>query len=297
MAGHPIETAQHFVRGNTELPAPPEPLSMFPLRGKTAIVTGAGAGIGLAVANGLAEAGANVALWYNTNTSAPERAQEIAAKYGVQAITYQVDITDAEAVKQAVDQCVNDFNGRLDVFVATASIPWTQAPSIKGPLAHTPYSDVVDIDLNGTYYCAKYAASYWRKQKEEGVDLNGNKLEDFTNGSFVATVSMSGRHIANLPQFQAAYNAAKSSVIHLCKSLAIEWVKFARANSVSPSYIATEVSNSVPGEAKNLWRDKIPMDHEGCTERLKETYLYLASDASSGIAGADFVVDGDYCVS
>jgi sorbose reductase len=57
---------------------------MFSLKGKTAIVTGAGAGIGLAVANGLAEAGANVALWYNTNTGAPERAQEIAAKYGVQ---------------------------------------------------------------------------------------------------------------------------------------------------------------------------------------------------------------------
>ncbi|KAL2859717.1 hypothetical protein BJX68DRAFT_226738 [Aspergillus pseudodeflectus] len=292
MAGLPIDTAGHFVHGNTEPPAHPSLLSMFSLKGKTAIVTGAGAGIGLAVANGLAEAGANVALWYNTNTGAPERAQEIAAKYGVQAKAYQVDITDAEAVKQAVDQSVKDFSGRLDVFIANAGIPWTQGPSVDGPLAH--YSDVVDIDLNGTYYCAKYAAHYWRKQKEEGVDLNGNPLENFTYGSFVATASMSG-HIVNFPQLQAAYNAAKSGVIHLCKSLAIEWVKFARANTVSPGYIATEISNFVPTETKNIWRDKIPMGREGRAEELKGAYLYLASDASSYTTGADLVVDGGYC--
>ncbi|KAL2866278.1 putative carbonyl reductase [Aspergillus lucknowensis] len=292
MAGVPIDAAGHFVHGNTEAPAHPGLLSMFSLKGKTAIVTGAGAGIGLAVAHGLAEAGANVALWYNTNTNTPERAQEVAAKYGVHAKAYQVNITNAEAVKQAVDQTVKDFNGRLDVFIANAGIPWTQGPAVDGPLAH--YSDVVDIDLNGTYYCAKYAAHYWRKQKEEGVDLNGKKLDNFTYGSFVATASMSG-HIVNFPQLQAAYNAAKSGVIHLTKSLAVEWVKFARANTVSPGYIATEISNFVPKETKDIWRDKIPMGREGRAEELKGAYLYLASDASSYTTGADLIVDGGYC--
>ncbi|KAL4939160.1 hypothetical protein BDV06DRAFT_41897 [Aspergillus oleicola] len=289
MVGTPINASKHFKQYNTEAPAHRGLMSMFSLRGKTAIVTGAGAGIGLAVANGLAEAGANVALWYKTNTDAPERAQEIAAKYGVQTRAYQVNITNAEAVKQAVDQSVKDLNGRLDVFIANADIPWTQVPAVDGPLAH--YSDVVDIDLNGTYYCAKYAAHYWRKQKEEGLDLNGNPLENFTYGSFVATASMSG-HVMDLPQLQAAYNAAKSGVIHLCKSLAIEWVKFARANTVSPGYIATETSNFVPEETKDIWRDKIPMDREGRVEELKGAYLYLASDASSYTTGSDIIVDG-----
>ncbi|KKK26690.1 hypothetical protein ARAM_001449 [Aspergillus rambellii] len=292
MASMPINAAGHFVHGNTVAPAHPSLMSMFSLKGKTAIVTGAGAGIGLAVAEGLAEAGANVAFWWNSNAKCPERAAAIGAKYGVQTKAYKVNITDAEDVKKAVDQCVKDFNGRLDVFIANAGIPWTQGPMVDGPLSH--YSDVVNIDLNGTYYCAKYASYYWRKQKEEGVDLFGNKLTNFTYGSFVATASMSG-HIVNFPQLQAAYNAAKSGVIHLCKSFAVEWVKFARANTVSPGYIATEISNFVPKETKDIWRDKIPMGREGEAEELKGAYLYLASDASSYTTGADLIVDGGYC--
>ena len=117
-------------------------------------------------------------------------------------------------MKAAVDQVVQDFNGRLDVFIANAGIPWTKGPMVDGPLDH--YSSVVDIDLNGTFYCAKAAAAHWRRQKEEGTDINGKKLDNFTYGSFVATASMSG-HIVNIPQLQSAYNAAKAAVIHLCK--------------------------------------------------------------------------------
>ncbi|KAH8423557.1 putative carbonyl reductase [Aspergillus melleus] len=292
MASKPVNELAHFVHNNTTAPPHPSLLGMFSLQGKTAIVTGAGAGIGLAVSQGLAEAGANVAMLWNTNDKCPQRAEEVASKYGVQTKAYQVDITNAEAVQKTVDQVVKDFNGRLDVFIANAGIPWTKGPMVDGPLDH--YSSVVDIDFNGTFYCAKAAAAHWRRQKEEGTDLNGNKLTNFTYGSFVATASMSG-HIVNFPQMQAAYNAAKSAVIHLCKSLAVEWVKFARANTVSPGYIATEISNFVPKEVKDLWRDKIPMGREGQPEELKGAYLYLASDASTYTTGADLVVDGGYC--
>ena len=71
---------------------------------------------------------------------------------------YQVNITDAEAVQKAVDQTVKDFNGRLDVFIANAGIPWTQGPMVDGPLSH--YTDVVSIDLDGTFYCAKACLLY-----------------------------------------------------------------------------------------------------------------------------------------
>lgn len=79
------------------------------------------------------------------------------------------------------------------------------------------------------------------------------------------------------------------------KSLAVEWVRFARANTVSPGYIATEISNFIPTETKTVWKDKIPMGREGTPEELKGAYLYLASDASSYTTGADIVVDGGYC--
>ncbi|KAJ5182534.1 hypothetical protein N7492_000150 [Penicillium capsulatum] len=291
MAANPVENG-HFVHDNTVAPEHPGLLAMFSLKGKTAIVSGAGAGIGLAVAHGLAEAGANVAIWYSSNSKAIERAAEIESKYGVKAKAYQVSITDPKAVDEAVSQAVKDLNGRLDVFIANAGVPWTKGPMVDGPLDH--YRDVVGVDLDGTFYCARSAAAHWRRQKEEGTDINGNKLTNFTYGSFVATASMSG-HIVNFPQMQAAYNASKSAVIHLCKSLSVEWVRFARANTISPGYIATEISNFVPDDTKKIWRDKIPMGREGEAHELKGAYLYLASDASSYTTGADIVVDGGYC--
>jgi len=84
---------------------------------------------------------------------------------------------------------------------------------VDGPVEH--YRSVVSVDLDGVFHCAKAAAVHWRRQKEEGTDINGKKLTNFTYGSFVATGSMSG-HIVNFPQMQAAYNAAKAGVIHLC---------------------------------------------------------------------------------
>ncbi|KAL2835866.1 hypothetical protein BJY01DRAFT_258906 [Aspergillus pseudoustus] len=266
-------------------------LQMFSLRGKTAVVTGAASGIGLSVAQGLAEAGANVALWYNSNNKAIEEAQNIEKRYGVRCQAYQVNTKESQAVEEALRKCVHDFNGRLDIFVANAGIPWTKGPMVDAPVDH--YLNVVQTDLDGTFYCAKAAAAHWRRQKEEQTDLFGNPLERFTYGSFVATASMSG-HIVNTPQLQAAYNAAKAGVIHLCKSLAVEWVRFARANTVSPGYIATEISSFVPEETKTIWKGKIPMGREGLPQELKGAFLYLASDASSYTTGADIIVDGGY---
>lgn len=88
MASKPVNELAHFVHNNTTAPAHPSLLGMFSLKGKTAIVTGAGAGIGLAVAQGLAEAGANVAMLWNTNDKCPQRASEVASQYGVQS-TFQ----------------------------------------------------------------------------------------------------------------------------------------------------------------------------------------------------------------
>lgn len=187
---------------------------------------------------------------------------------------YQVNVTDAKHVEESINEIVKEFNGRLDIFIANAGIPWTQGAMLEGQIDH--YRKVVTTDLDSAFYCARAAATHWQRQKKEGTDLNGKKLENYSYGSFVATASMSG-HIVNIPQLQAAYNAAKAGVIHLgmaflnpiflsitdaectVRSLAVEWVQFARANSISPGYMATEISDFIPKETQDIWKDKIPM--------------------------------------
>lgn len=125
---------------------------------------------------------------------------------------YQVNVTDAKHVKESIDEIVKEFNGRLDIFIANAGIPWTQGAALDGEVDH--YRKVVATDLDSTFYCARAAGTHWRRQKKEGTDVNGKKLENYSYGSFVATASMSG-HIVNIPQLQAAYNGAKAGIIHL----------------------------------------------------------------------------------
>ncbi|KAE8348585.1 hypothetical protein BDV28DRAFT_152690 [Aspergillus coremiiformis] len=280
-----------FRHNNTTAPEQNSVLALFSLKGKTAVVTGAASGIGLSVAHGLAEAGANVIIWYNRNNKALAEAANIEAKYGVKCRAYQINIRDSKKVEELLELGVREFNGRLDIFIANSGIPWTMGPMIDAPLDH--YTDVVQTDLDGTFYCARAAGAHWRRQKTEGTDIFGKPLENFTYGSFVATASMSG-HIVNIPQLQVAYNAAKAGVIHMCKSLAVEWVQFARANTVSPGYIITDISTFVPDETKSMWKDKIPMGREALPHELKGAYLYLASDAASYTTGADLIVDGGY---
>ncbi|OBT70417.1 hypothetical protein VE03_00178 [Pseudogymnoascus sp. 23342-1-I1] len=121
----------------------------------------------------------------------------------------------------------------------------------------------------------------------------GKKLEDFQKGSFVATASMSG-HIVNYPHIQTAYNASKAGVIHMCKSLAVEWVDFARANTVSPGFIESGLTGAVSEDVKDTLREKTPVKRIGDLHEMKGAYLYLASDASSFATGTDIVADGGY---
>ncbi|TQN71186.1 L-xylulose reductase [Colletotrichum shisoi] len=282
-----------FKHDATVPPSSNRVLPLFSLKGKTAIVSGAGAGIGLQIAHAYAEAGANVAIWYNSNKKALDRAAEIEKEYGVKCKAYQVNVTSHQAIQESVQQIVSEFNGRLDIFVANSGIAWEEGPLIDGPM------DVADrvmaVNVNGTIYCAQVAGEHFRRQKKEGTTLDGKKLEGFTYGSFIATASMSA-HIVNVPQSQSVYNSSKAAVIHLCKSLAVEWVDFARVNTVSPGYIKTEISAFAGAEAKKQWKDKTPMGREGEPGELKGAYLYLASDAASYTTGCDLVVDGGYCL-
>lgn len=125
---------------------------------------------------------------------------------------YQVDVRSEIDVRTKISEIVHEFNGRLDIFVANAGIPWTQGNFLDGDIQH--YRNVMATDMDSVYYCAHAAGMHWRRQKQSGTDCHGEKLNPaFRSGSFIATASMSGR-IVNIPQLQAAYNSAKAAVIH-----------------------------------------------------------------------------------
>lgn len=251
-------------------------LDLFSLKGKVASITGSSSGIGWTVAEAYAEAGAEgIAIWYNSHDPT-EKAEALAKKFGIKVKTYKVPVTDCDAVEKAIDDQVKEF-GKIDIFVANAGVPWTAGPMIDQP-DNAEWNKVVRLDLDGAYYCAKFAGRQFKKQ---GF------------GSLIFTASMSG-HIVNVPQLQAAYNAAKAAVLHLSKSLAVEWAGFARSNTVSPGYIRTEISDFVPQETQDKWWSYTPAGRGGLPRELVGAYLYLASDAASYTTGADISVDGAY---
>lgn len=272
-----LETPQPFPN------LPENVMDMFSLKGKVASVTGASGGIGYEVAVAFAQAGANVAMWYNSH-SIVEEAEKLSEKYGVIVKAYKCSLTDTKAVEKTVQQIKNDFGGRIDIMVANAGIAWDKGPLTElaekdSELCDSEWNKVLSIDINGVYNAAKSIGPIFKKQG---------------SGSFVATASMSA-HIANVPQLQVAYNAAKAAVIHMCKSLAVEWAGYARANTVSPGYVATPLTAEVDGDLQEKWNALTPMGRVGLAKEMVGAYLYLASDASTYTTGSDILVDGGYC--
>lgn len=197
---------------------------------------------------------------------------------------YQVNVTSPEAVDKAINEIVQEFNGRLDVFVANSGIAWEEGTFLDGS-AKTA-ERVMSVNVNGVMWCAKAAGAHFRRQKKEGTTLDGKPLENYIAGSFIATASISGS-IVNIPQRQAVYNASKAAVIHFCesrccccrvgslsinrllmtmgfktgKSMAVEWTGFARSNLVSPGYTVTEITHYLDDAVKEQWKNKTPMGY------------------------------------
>ena len=145
------------------LPTPKIPsnvLSQFLLKDRVAIITGAADGIGLAVAQAYAEAGCNLALWYNTNTAAVTQAETLSKEHSVKAKAYKVEVSDPETVRLAVEQVSKEF-GRVDIMVANAGM------AISKGLLDTEvdeYKKQMAVNVDGVVYCAKYAGLQFRKQ-------------------------------------------------------------------------------------------------------------------------------------
>ena len=260
-----------------QIPKPSRLLDLFSLKGKVVVVTGASGprGMGIEAARGCAEMGADVAITYSSRKEgAVKNVEEITKEYGVKAKAYKCNVSDYADVERFVNEVISDF-GKIDAFIANAG-----ATANSGVVDGTSeeWDHVIQVDLNGTAYCAKAVGAHFKKQG---------------HGSFVITASMSG-HIANFPQEQTSYNVAKAGCIHMARSLANEWRDFARVNSISPGYIDTGLSDFIDEDTQNLWRSMIPMGRNGDAKELKGAYVYLVSDASSYTTGTDIVIDGGY---
>ena len=200
-------------------------VSHFSLQGKNALVTGGSKGIGFEVAKGLLEAGASVAITY---ASTPEdEVSAITSKLSAVASgqatvrSYRCFVHEKESVIAAVNQAAKDFGGRLDIVVANAGIA-EHCPAEDYP--EDRFRAMFDVNFNGAFWTAQAAANIMKETKE------------FQRGSIIFTCSVSAL-LVNIPQKQAAYNASKAAVLHLAKSLAVEWVDFTRVNCVSPVWI------------------------------------------------------------
>ncbi|SCU91876.1 LAMI_0E07712g1_1 [Lachancea mirantina] len=260
---------------------PKNVIDMFSLKGKVACISGASSGIGGAVAVAFAQAGADLAVWYNSHDQLVQTAKELSEQYGVKIKAYKCPVTDEHKVRETIEQVEQDF-GRIDVFVANAGVAWSEGPLIEAEakgVASSEWEKVFQTDFQGVYYCSKVVGRVFKKQG---------------HGSLVITASMSG-HVVNVPQLQACYNAAKAGVIHLSRSLAVEWAGFGRVNTVSPGYIHTPISSFAEAKIKQRWHELTPLGREGLPEELVGAYLYLASDASTYTTGSDIIVDGGYC--
>lgn len=251
---------------------PDSVMEMFSMKGKVSIIVGAAAGIGRAATESLAEAGSDVALFYNSNDTAVKVASDLAQKHSVKAKAYKVQVTDFDAVRAAVQKVNEDF-GHVDVMIANAGVG---KPGGIIDMTLEDWKRIVDVNYYGVVHCAKAAGEIFRKQGK---------------GNLIITSSMSA-HIVNVPIDQPCYNSTKAAVTHLGKSLAREWREFARCNIVSPGFFSTDLGAApeVESEANRM----AVLGRQGDTKELKGIFLYLASDASTYTTGSDFIVDGGY---
>jgi NAD(P)-dependent dehydrogenase (short-subunit alcohol dehydrogenase family) len=251
------------------------PSNLFDLTGRKAIITGAGRGLGRAIAVGLAQFGADVALVSRTQAQLEETAAEI-GKTGRETLVLPADVSKKNEVEEVVRQVVAKW-GRLDILVNNAGVDAAQ-PSLD--YREEDWDFVLDVNLKGYFLCAQAAGRVMIGQRSGKIINNSSVCGDVG--------------IKNI----LAYNASKGGVNMLTRTLAVEWAPYnIRVNAFSPAYMEVVMpgAKSEHDEAKEQSiRELTPLGRRGKPEELVGPVVFLASDASSYVTGEVLMVDGGW---
>ena len=251
-------------------------MDLFKLDDKVAFVTGAGSGIGQRIALGLAEAGADVACFDLPSSAGLEETERGIRRHGRRAMVLHGDVTEAADLAAAVADAERGL-GSLEAAVNCAGIA-NAAPAEA--MGREQWQKVIDVNLTGVFLSCQAEAKVMLPHKR---------------GSIVNIASMSGS-IVNRGLLQAHYNSSKAAVIHLTKSLAMEWSdRGIRVNAISPGYTATPM-NLRPEVAEQVrqFEADTPLGRMASPDELVGPAIFLLSRAASFCTGIDLIVDGGF---
>jgi 3-oxoacyl-[acyl-carrier protein] reductase len=241
------------------------------LEGKVAIVTGGSLGIGAAIAIGLAEAGADVAINYRKHDA---EAKEVVAKIntlGRRGLTVKADVSSLADAERMVKTVLDEF-GRLDILVNNAGINWD---GVVWKMTEEQWDAVINVDLKGCFNYIRAVSPIFREQKS-GKIVNITSINAL-RGKFG----------------QTNYSAAKAGVIGLTKAVAKELGRYSiNVNAVAPGMIETEMMKDLPQEIKQKAIDETVFGRLGKPEDVAHVVTFLCSEAARHITGEVIKVDG-----
>lgn len=247
----------------------------FSLDGKNALVTGAGNGIGRAIALMFARKGANVVSVDLDGGACGKTAAEI-AEIGRKSAALAADLTRNEELRSAVLQGVAAL-GHIDILVNSAGVALLDDAEA---LSEAYWNKTMALNLGATFFMSQ----------EVGRHMIARKRGKIINLASQAALVSLDRHVA--------YNSSKAGVIAMTKVLACEWAEFGiQVNAISPTVILTELGKKAwAGEVGEAMKKKIPAGRFGYPEEVAAAAVYLASDAANLVTGSNLVIDGGYTI-
>jgi len=249
---------------------------LFDLKGQVAVVTGGGKGIGFKMAEGLAEAGADIVLCSRKLENCREAAAEI-SRIGVKTLARKCDVKSAADIQKVVDDTVKEF-GKIDILVNNSGANWG-APPEDYPLEG--WNKVMETNMTGTFLFSQVAGRVMIRQKKGSI---------VNIASIMGVVGLEGDAADAI-----AYSASKGALITFTKDLAAKWAKYnIRVNALAPGWFPSDMSRWVLENQGAKLNAHIPLRRFGEGDELKGATVFLASPAASYVTGVVLPVDGGY---
>ncbi|MDA0200667.1 MAG: 3-oxoacyl-[acyl-carrier-protein] reductase [Bacteroidetes bacterium] len=241
------------------------------LENKTAIITGATRGIGRGIALAFARNGCNVAFTYSSSTEAAQNLEKELNSLRIKAKSYQSNAADFDQAQQLVDEVIKEFE-TVDILVNNAGIT---KDNLLMRIGEDDFDQVIEVNLKSVFNMTKAIQRTFLKQR---------------HGSLIHMSSVVG---IKGNAGQSNYAASKAGIIGFSKAIALELgSRNIRSNVIAPGFIETEMTEKLPEDEVQKWREGIPLKRGGTPEDVANACVFLASDFSNYITGQVLQVDG-----